>query len=588
MAGTEGIPMHRGLRLCVLALAAAPVLHAAEPSREDVLQAQEQQRQQTLREQAAGPAPVLRAVPGAGRQPVVAGELPCFVLHTLDVQGPPGTGFWLLHRALLDEWQPARGLCLGQNALAALHFNLNARLQQEGWLTSRLDMPAQNLAAGALRVEWQPGVIESVRSEHGGTGTGTGTGLASLRLRPGQPLNVAALDQAADLYNRLPSLGARLLVLPGSSAQSHHVVAEVQAGRAWRSTLALDNTSAREYGRLQATWQGALDRPSALLGLPGLLDQMFVDVALNAEHPTNNHHNAAATLQYTLPLGDHRFDLNVHRGRFGRAVQGTSVRFVNRGADHSAGARWTWAAWRTERSKWAVWAGLDQRRARRDIDDVELVLQRRRTVALEAGLSFWSRALLAGHSVDVTAEASHGRTRRRGALQAFEPGPGPAMQEQRVAFGLNAPLALLAGPPAEGAAPGPVLSLRLQAQSVLHPLTSADLPIIGTRYAVRGFDGGAALQGRHAAVLRTDLRLPPFAFWGGQAQAAPYLGLDVGTLRAPAAGPGTARSLSGVVAGLQTRADRLAAEFSVAMPLRKAPGSHATRCVPTLRLSLDL
>lgn len=570
----------RALWHCNLAagLATAWSVQAAEPARDDVLRAEDQQRLRLLRELAAGPAPVMGTPARSARRPVPTHESRCFPMETLVVQGPPGAFFWRLQVELQDEWSATQGLCLGEKGLEAVLSNLTARMQQAGWITSKLDLPAQNLAAGELRVRWTPGIVESVHVEPGDMG------LDSLPLSTGQALTVASLDQAADNYNRLPSLGARLAVLPGAAEQAHRINIDVTAGRPWRSSLSLDNTSAREYGRLRASWQLGVDRPGARLGLGSLLDQFLLEVSSNVEGVAPDRRSLAVAAQYAVPIGEHLIDLHAHHSQFGRAVAGTTVHFLNRGVDRSAGARWTWSALRTARSKWNLRAGFDREDSYRTIDDVELVLQRRLARRVEIGTSLWSRARLGERSIDWTVDASRSRTRRAGALGAFHKGAAFPMRESLVSAGAQGPLAAEGA----GAAATPTWSVLLTVQSVSRPLDAGDLPIIGTRYVVRGFDGEASVQGQHAAVLRTDLKFASLPLSGGKLQAQPYLGLDAGTVRNPAAGADAARTLSGVAAGVYARAEQFSAEIAVALPLRRAPGRASASWVPTLRLTFDL
>lgn len=152
-----------------------------------------------------------------------------------------------LQRALQSEWVAARGLCLGGAGLGTLSANLNIRTHEAGYLRSRIQLPAQNLSHGALVVQWSPATIKLVRELPGAVGQ------SSLPLAAGQLLTIAPLDQAADWYNRLPSLAARLLVLPTDEPQAHIVEVQVQTTRPWRASLALDNSSPHEFGAAQMT-----------------------------------------------------------------------------------------------------------------------------------------------------------------------------------------------------------------------------------------------------------------------------------------------------------------------------------------------
>ncbi len=550
-------------------LFAGPMASAASlPDRDDVLRGQELQRQQAQRELTTAPAPVMRAAAGSARVPYPIEPPPCFAIDALamddDMPRP-------LRRELHSEWAPLRGRCLGGAGLAALATNLNARVHALGWLTSQIELPPQNLSASRLIVAWRPGRLTAVRELPGPVG------LASLPLRPGDALTVAALDQAADAYNRLPSLRTQLLVVPSPGETGHGVEVQVQAGSPWRASLSLDNSSPREFGVAQLSAQIALDRPSSLLGGVPLLDQLALDLGINPQRHSPQRSNLSAGLNYTVALGFQLLHVFARSGQSAQRVQGTSIDFMQHGDDTAAGARWTWTWHRDAQSKWNLWLGAEQRRAHRAIEDVELVLQRRHTLSAELGGNLWLRSRIAERSLDWVIDISASRTQRRASLDAFEPEVTPKMRERRMSMATAVPfnatkvatnlapdLAPVVTPVITPTTTSPAtLDLRLSLHSVANPLAPSDLPLIGTRYAVRGFDGDAPLQGKQAAVLRTDVRWPSRAIGQGVLDIAPYLGLDVGMVRGLAAASPGGRSLSGAT----PKATSASAAPTVASPL---------------------
>ncbi len=528
----------------------------------------------------------MRAALGAARVAYPIEPPPCFVVDAMAVDDSAPRS---VRRELQREWAPLRGRCLGVAGLEALATNLNARVQELGWLTSRIELPPQNLSAGQMFVAWRPGRLTGIEE------LPEPIGQTSLPLAPGDTLSVAALDQAADAYNRLPSLAAKLLVVPRPGDGGHGVELQVQSARPWRASVSLDNSSPHEFGVAQLSAQIVLDRPSSVLGRVALLDQLSLDLGVNPQRHSAQRSNLSAGLNYTVSLGYQLLHVFARSGQSARRVQGTSIDFVQHGDDATLGARWTWTWHRDAQSIWNLWLGAEQRQAQRAIDDVELVLQRRRTLAAELGGKLWLRSSLAGRSLDWAVDASIGRTRRRTSLEAFEPEAAAKMRERRLSIATALPLA----------ASSAVLELRLSTHRVAQPLAASDLPLIGTRYAVRGFDGDAPLQGKHAAVLRTDLRWPAAALGQGMLTVAPYLGLDSGVVRGlattsptnsptnPSAAEAGRRSLSGATLGLMARSrtplagGALMADVALSTPVHGAAAAHR-RWVPSVSLSIQL
>jgi hemolysin activation/secretion protein len=573
----------RQVLVATLLMASSAVF--AQPSRDDVLREREQERERAQADQASAARPVLRGSGPPRRADVPTGETPCFVVTDLVIRMPPEHESWTVHQVLQEEWALTKGLCLGARGIQVLHANLQGRLRESGWFTSVLELPAQNLDSGVLAVDWRPGLVGKVNAA---------IGVSSLPVAEGRALRVADLDQAIDHYNRLPSLRAQMLVQPSSDPDVHDVTLQVLAGRPWRAVLMLDNSSPREYGRTQATVQVQVDRPSAWLGTPTLLDQASLEVGSNPENPASDRANRSFGVNYSLPLGQHLLALSARHGRFARRVQGAGIDFVNRGTDRNYSARWHWTAWRDAQSKWSPWLGVAHRSGRRDIEDVELVLQRQRTRSFDVGLNVWRRSSVVGRDVDWNVELTHSIVRQRGSQAPFGPTSVPSMLERRAHIGARFAVGSDEDAVAEASASTMAASRRfavdiqLNLHSVGRPLTASDLPLIGTRYSVRGFDGDAPLQGLHAAVLRTEMSTPGPVLAGGAVQLLPYAGLDVGTVRSPPAGAARASTLSGAVLGVRVRANSVSGEVALARAVRDSPASPRRRWVPTLSLAVEI
>ena len=198
------------------------------------------------------------------------------------------------------------------------------------------------------------------------------------------------------------------------------------------------------------------------------------------------------------------------------------------------------------------------------------------------GGNLWLRSSIAGRSLDWVLDASLGRVQRRLALDAFVPEPVPKLRQGRLSITTSVPWL-----PDGVATAAPRLDLRLSVQRVANPFAPSDLPLIGTRYAVRGFNGDAPLQGQQVAVLRSDWRWPAMAIVGGMAQLAPYVGLDFGAVHRPIVA-GQTRWLSGLTFGLQARAGHAAVELALATPLHTAEPAAPQRWVPSVSISVDI
>jgi hemolysin activation/secretion protein len=128
----------------------------------DAQRRQDEQRQQT--EERANERPNVltdaRAVRAIDLTSLPA-ETPCFPVHELH----------LLHNPFnwLDaQLQPVIGACIGKRAVQIIQEAVNSALIERGYITSRVLIPEQNLASGALNMEVIAGRVSAVQAAAAG------------------------------------------------------------------------------------------------------------------------------------------------------------------------------------------------------------------------------------------------------------------------------------------------------------------------------------------------------------------------------------------------------------------------------------
>ncbi|MDQ8036765.1 MAG: ShlB/FhaC/HecB family hemolysin secretion/activation protein [Pedobacter sp.] len=202
--------------------------------------------------------------------------------------------------SILAAWS---GRCLHAAELAGLQEALNAEALAEGLVTTRVVVPEQNLASGELLLTVWPGHVESLRAYS----------LQRMELafatpvKPGDLLQLRALEQTVDNLNRLASFKASMELQPGQQPGSSLVDINVmrmspwQAGIAWQSE-ALNAEEPTNNLRANLT----LDSPLKLadrfiIGLNANLKDMQVDDA------------NGGSIDYDLPFGWWRISLGADR-----------------------------------------------------------------------------------------------------------------------------------------------------------------------------------------------------------------------------------------------------------------------------------
>jgi len=539
--------------LCLLAFGIAGV--AVAQDRRDALQALEHERALSWRQEQLTSQPLLGA---SGAAPWIAplkGETPCFMIRQVQLVGAAEADLdrfaWLA-----DDLGAFEQACLGSASIDILRRNLDSRLMARGYVTSSVTIPEQNLAQGTLQLRLHPGRLGAIDYLLG-PGATRAPSRNALALVPGAPLNLRDIEQTLENLARLPSQAAQFQIAPGAGADQSLLQMAIGGGKRWRVGAGLDNAAARDFGQWQFSANAALDAPLALS------DQLAVSLTRTVRNQDGTRHLASAMLNYSVPYRYHLFSVTGSRSTHARPVQGASTRFSEHGFDSNWQARWQWTPWRSAAARWSVWNAVSQRQARTYLEDVELVLQRRSTRQLEWGSTLWMRVARGGElRIDYDAA--------RGKRVGLDPELGPdAPPLPRTA---HLQLDWLHGFGANAAGQGWQYEARLSWQSVHQPASGADLPILGSRWTVRGFDARNFLSGQEMTLLHQDLRAPWRTVAGVQAQL--FAGLDHGRIGAAGTQPG-GTVLTGAALGLRAAGPHYGAEITLAHPLRQ-PHDFAT------------
>lgn len=572
----------RGIRCAVasawlvagLAAAQAPALAPDAQAQEGLRRQEERARQQPVLPAAPD---LLTPSPPAGAPPQLPRESPCFPLRKLRLAGEGSQDFGWLSGAPARRF---RGACLGTAGLALLARELDEALLARGYVTSRVSFGPQNLAEGELVLQLHLGRVAAVRmvqpaDEAAGLpereDTAWGTWRNAVPLRGGDLLDVRDLEQGVEQMKRLPSQAVRTRIEPGESAGSSVVVIERPAASfadRLRGSLTVDNSGSGSLGRTQAWASLVLDNPA------GLNDIASLSLGSNLEHVESTRRSQSAGLQYSVPWGYSTLSLGASLNRFAQYVQGTTVRFLSSGRSETADLRLEHTVWRSSSARLGVHGGVVLRRAESYLDDVELIVQRRRTTTAEAGVQ-WRRLFERS-----TLEGSLALRQGVGWHDAQDdlPDTGPDSPTLRPRIWVQSAQWSTRLPPGWGFRE---YTLSLRGQRTHDATLSIDQIAIGGRGSVRGFSGDTVLMAESGVVLRNEW-VAPMAAAGVPLQLV--LGLDWGRVWGPSAQLLPGQSLAGISLGLRGQAAGLLYDVSAGLPLHRPDGFADAG--PSLYLSL--
>jgi hemolysin activation/secretion protein len=491
------------------------------------------------------------------------GEYPCFQVDHLQLtELPPATFDWI--PGWLARYD---GRCLGRKGIELIIRRLSGRLIADGYITTRVGLPEQELTTGILRLELVPGRIGAIRYTDAEV---TVSWRSAFPVRPGDILNLRDIEQALEQYKRVPSQDVTIDIAPGSQPGESDIVLTLKQLKAWRVGATADDGGSRATGRNQGSLSLSLDNPLALN------DLLSASVNGDLWNDRDTRGTEGYGINYSVPWGWWTTSVSGGRSRYRQTVQGINQTFVSSGESTSGELRVQRTVHRAQAHKSSLYLRLQLRAQRSAIDGVDLVTQHRQTTAAEAGAVH--RHYLGRAQVDLTLAHREGVPWFGG----MEDQPGATASWRYRMNTLDASLAL----PFDVANHALRWNSALRAQQTRNTLYAADYFGIGNRYTVRGFDGEHVLAADRGAYWRNDIEAPPDPYGN-----VFYLGLDAGRVEGPGSAALPGRSLAGAALGVRgayrMRDATLSFDLFAGWPLRKPGGLATAQPAAGLQLSLQ-
>ncbi|WP_339800698.1 ShlB/FhaC/HecB family hemolysin secretion/activation protein [Saezia sanguinis] len=496
----------------------------------------QQQREEALQRQMESVAdePGLQITPMPLAVDKIPDETPCFMIHAMELEGELAEKFqWALKAADRNsqrELDPALNRCLGANGINIVLGRIQNAIVEKGYITSRVTVDEQDLTQGVLKLGFTPGRIHAIRWREG-----SDTRInwhSALPMREGDLLNLRDLEQALEVFKRVPTTDVDIQIEPvGDTGQSDLVIY-------WKETfplrlnLSIDDGGSLDTSRYQGALTVAYDNPFAL-------SDLFYVSYNHGLGDGNDGRSKGYAVHYSVPIkGNWLLSLNASYYNYHQMIAGSSRDYDYRGTSQNMDITLTRRVYRDAIRRMNFYVSGWQRRSKNYIEDTEIQNQKRRTAGWEIGANY--RQFI-GNAV-FNANLSY--RRGTGALEALrspleETGEGTSRMK---IYNLDASLML----------PFKVGKQQFRYSNVLRvqwndtPLIPQDQFSIGGRYTVRGFDGRNTLMGDRGWLLRNDLGWQVFTT--GQEL---YWGLDFGSVAGQATRYQVGQNLTGTVLGLR-------------------------------------
>ncbi len=557
---------------CLALVLSCPRQSIAQVSDPDLQILRQEQREQSLRQQAEPQAHVQAEIaqPSAAKLPV--DEKPCQTLQRIRLKGDFATRFLWSLKAVDRNDDPALGRCLGAQGIAIVMQRVQQAILSRGYVTTRVLAEPQDFRAGDLVLTLIPGRVRRLRlSDDSNPRARLGN---AMPIDEGDLLNLRALEQGLENLKRLPTADADMQIQASEAAGAQpgdsDVIVRWQQRLPYRLNLSVDDSGTESTGRYQGAITFSYDHWWTLNDLFYLSYSNTLGGSLPGARGSRS-----GTLHYSLPYRDWLLGFTASEFRFHQSVAGLngSIRYSGEGTTQDLAL--TRLLYRDGMRKTQATLRAWLRESSNFIDDAELTGQHRRTAGWEASLSHRER--IADGSLDASFAWRRG-TGAFGALRAPEEAFGEGSSRLELARA-DALLSL----PFSAAQQSWRYILGWRAQWNRTPLTPQDRFAIGNRYTVRGFDGESLLSGDRGWLLRQDLG------WSvGAIRSELYVGIDVGEVGGPSTVALSGTRLAGSVLGARGALGTVNWDVFIGRPLHKPEGFRTAGTTAGFLFSLSL
>jgi hemolysin activation/secretion protein len=542
---------------------ALPFFPSVTPN--DAIERRQEQQQEAARQRAMARPDVLSptaAEPALSGPLILPTETPCFPIQSVVWDGADAFT-WLTRESDILITQ-----CAGKQGLQAIRDYFAARLVTEGFVTTRVFIPEQNLSTGTLRLQVVAGRINQVKSE--GTPGWWRTAVPS---GPDGLVNQRDLDQGTENIRRLQGQAdATIDLVPGDNPGEADLVIKPGTGKRWHGLITADNAGLDNTGRYQMGGTLTVDSPLFLY------DSLTVSGNTNANYGNGSAGTRSSAINYSIPFGYWNAFFNANQSHYKQTVAGFDGDIVYGGRNTQIEAGLGYVPFRNASGKTSLYGKVFRKSASSSINDLDLPVQHRDFVGYELGASH--RQYFGASVFDIGAAW-------RQSLPSHSKSPGfvlgdPAWDGKSEILLGNLGLMI----------PFQFSGQRLRYQGTVRMqyaptrILPSDNFVIGNRYSVRGFDEQLTLAAENGVTMRNDL-----AWQIGDTGQEAFVGFDMGHVSGPSAAFLVGQTLMGAVIGARGRwrlgsLAALSYEVTLGTPVRKPDNfrTHGTNIAAQMGL----
>lgn len=548
-----------------------PLVNPIEQRQKEQTEQLRQQQQQTQEERARTQAPVITVKTTTVDANTATG--PCFKVGDIvwqQTQGVIAPPLYLKRKAYSAIHTHE---CLNQAQIMQLQKDLSNSLIEHGHITSKINLPPQNIASGTLKIDWYPGTVAKVLADKTGAEP-IGSVYMLFPNREGQLYNQRQADQALENLKRLSSQGnATIELQPGEVAGTSNIVYKTEATpflKRINGTLGIDNSGSDSSGQYQLNGSLSIDSPLHLN------DQLTLNYNRNADATNDQHNTKSYGAYWDIATGYGTFGLGYTKSTYLQTIvqpEGFSnLEYAGSSQDYYANAGFM--LYRNSNNKIQASFKLGRKISHNLIDQTEIPVQMRDYVYTDAGVNHTHYHKDQQYTIGLNVRQN---------LPSLSNSVGfiygqPDWNGKWRVFSLNASASL----PFKIKQSHFKYTANLKMQRAKRPTPASELFSLGSRYTVRGFDERFSISAEDGILVRNELA---YLYGANQRQQA-YLGLDWGRIKGPASADAIATSLAGAAIGMRGSYHNVNYDITVGIPL-KSPTYIQHRHRPSVYGSLS-
>lgn len=461
-------------------------------------------------------------------------EGPKFWIKQITIQNLPSASFCGLEQ-MAAKW---KNQWMDLDHIRELSNRLTEKLKSEGYATSYISVPSQNIKEGTVNLRFHPGRIHSFRLAEG---SDKGYYKNAFPTGTGKILNIRDLEQGLEQIRRVQGQDIQMKIIPISEEESD-IELYFTRGRSWGMSASFNNHGDSATGKRRLQLQGNWDN------LIGFNDTFSVGMGRQLGNKEDYQRYKSFFATYTIPYGNYLFTWQYSASDTTQPLDFWTIQFPYASRTRSSEWRMEKTVARNQNSRWRVQAALSKYKRNNFIADTELKVQRMNKTNFTLGVSqdrYFSKG-----QMNLSVSISKG-----------VPWPGaqpelPGNLRLR-SFIWNVDLAYIHW---FKVFQKPLLyRMLLHGQQASNELYSIDEISIGSPYTVRGFTGEQSLSGKSGWYMQNEWTLYD-GTW------KPYIGWDIGAIYGMSR-MASCHILSGITMGIRKGGGPVFGSLSVSVPI---------------------